>query len=90
VATTFRLSEDTYLEPDVVIFTRASVIAGFIGANALLVVEIADSSRPAPGHARVLSFTTLCRVASAVSRKRLIPRAAWRMRCSFSTRARRT
>jgi Uma2 family endonuclease len=44
VATTFRLSEDTYLEPDVVIFPRASGIAGLTGDNALLVVEIADSS----------------------------------------------
>ncbi len=42
--TTFRLSEDTYLEPDVVIFPRASGIRGLTAANALLVVEIADSS----------------------------------------------
>ena len=44
IATTFRLSEDTYLEPDVVIFPRASGIAGLRADNALLVVEIADSS----------------------------------------------
>jgi Uma2 family endonuclease len=44
VATTFRLSEDTYLEPDVVIFPRASGIPGLKADNALLVVEIADSS----------------------------------------------
>jgi Uma2 family endonuclease len=42
--TTFRLSEDTYLEPDVVIFPRASGIRGLKADNALLVVEIADSS----------------------------------------------
>jgi len=42
--TTFRLSEDTYLEPDVVIFPRATGIPGLTAANALLVVEIADSS----------------------------------------------
>jgi Uma2 family endonuclease len=42
--TTFRLSEDTYLEPDVVIYPRASGIPDFSADNALLVVEIADSS----------------------------------------------
>jgi Uma2 family endonuclease len=42
--TTFRLSEDTYLEPDVVIFPRASGLEGLTGASVLLVVEIADSS----------------------------------------------
>jgi Uma2 family endonuclease len=42
--TTFRLSEDTYLEPDVVIYPRASGLRGLTGANVLLVVEIADSS----------------------------------------------
>ena len=42
--TTFRLSEDTYLEPDVVIYPRASGIRGLDADNVLLVVEIADSS----------------------------------------------
>jgi len=42
--TTFRLSEDTYLEPDVVVYPRASGLRGLTGANVLLVVEIADSS----------------------------------------------
>jgi Uma2 family endonuclease len=42
--TTLRLSEDTYLEPDVVIYPRASGIRGLNVATALLVVEIADSS----------------------------------------------
>jgi Uma2 family endonuclease len=42
--TTFRLSEDTYLEPDVVIYPRTSGLRGLSGANVLLVVEIADSS----------------------------------------------
>jgi Uma2 family endonuclease len=42
--TTFRLSEDTYLEPDVVIYPRAQGLKGLSGPTALLVVEIADSS----------------------------------------------
>ncbi len=42
--TTFRLSEDTYLEPDVVIYPRASGIPGLRSDNVLLVVEIAESS----------------------------------------------
>ena len=43
-ATTFRLSDDTYLEPDVVIYPRAAGLKGLSGPVALLVVEIADSS----------------------------------------------
>jgi Uma2 family endonuclease len=46
VATTFRFSEDTYLEAEVVIYPRASGIRGLTAANVLLVVEIADSSLP--------------------------------------------
>ena len=42
--TTFRLSADTYLEPDVVIYRRSDGLKGLNGATALLVVEIADSS----------------------------------------------
>jgi Uma2 family endonuclease len=42
--TTFRLSEDTYLEPDIVIYPRTSGLRGLTGANVLLVVEVADSS----------------------------------------------
>jgi Uma2 family endonuclease len=42
--TTFRLSEDTYLEPDVVIYSRTDGLRGLTGSNVLLVVEIADSS----------------------------------------------
>ena len=42
--TTFRLSEDTYLEPDIVIYPRVSGIRGLSANNVLLVVEIADSS----------------------------------------------
>ncbi len=42
--TTFRLSEDTYLEPDVVVYPRTTGLEGLTGANVLLVVEIADSS----------------------------------------------
>jgi Uma2 family endonuclease len=44
IATTFRLSEDTYLEPDVVIYPRTTGIKGLGASNVLLVVEIADSS----------------------------------------------
>ena len=44
IATTFRLSEDTYLEPDVVIYPRASGIRGLNADNVLLVVEIAEFS----------------------------------------------
>jgi Uma2 family endonuclease len=43
-ATTLRLSEDTYLEPDVVIYPRVTGIRGLAANNVLLVVEIADSS----------------------------------------------
>ncbi len=43
--TTFRLSEDTYLEPDIVIYPRATGLRGLTGANVLLVVEISDSSQ---------------------------------------------
>src|SRR5271157_439139 len=42
--TTFRLSEDTYLEPDVVVYPRTVGLRGLTGANVLLIVEIADSS----------------------------------------------
>ncbi len=43
--TTFRLSEDTYLEPDVVVYPSALEPRDLKGPNVLLVVEIADSSR---------------------------------------------
>ena len=43
--TTFRLSEDTYLEPDVVVYPSALEPKDLEGPNVLLVVEIADSSR---------------------------------------------
>jgi Uma2 family endonuclease len=42
--TTFRLSEDTYLEPDVVIYPRGTGLSGLTSATVMLVVEIADSS----------------------------------------------
>ena len=42
--TTFRLSDDTYLEPDVVVYPRTVGLKGLTGTNALLVVEIANSS----------------------------------------------
>jgi Uma2 family endonuclease len=43
--TTFRLSEDTYLEPDFVVYPHASGLLGLSPSNVLLIVEIADSSR---------------------------------------------
>lgn len=42
--TTFRLSADTYLEPDIVVFDRARGLKALNGDTALLAVEIADSS----------------------------------------------
>ncbi|MDC7786158.1 Uma2 family endonuclease [Rhodoplanes sp. TEM] len=42
--TTFRLTVDTYLEPDFVFYPRASGIRGLGAGTAKLVVEIADSS----------------------------------------------
>jgi Uma2 family endonuclease len=42
--TTFRLSLDTYLEPDFVFYSKAKGLKGLKGETALLVVEIADSS----------------------------------------------
>ena len=42
--TTFRLTADTYLEPDFVFYPKASGIPGLNAETARLVVEIADSS----------------------------------------------
>jgi len=42
--TTFRLTTDTYLEPDFVFYPKATGIAGLSAATVRLVVEIADSS----------------------------------------------
>ncbi len=42
--TTFRLSPDTYLEPDFVFYSKATGIAGLSAATARLAVEIADTS----------------------------------------------
>src|SRR5205823_9067139 len=42
--TTFRLSTDTYLEPDFVFYPAAEGRAALTAANARLVVELADSS----------------------------------------------
>ncbi len=42
--TTFRLTPDTYLEPDFVFYPKASGIKGLTAATAKLVVEIADTS----------------------------------------------
>ena len=42
--TTFRLLDDTFLEPDFVIYPRASRLKSLSQSNVLLVVEIADCS----------------------------------------------
>jgi len=42
--TTFRLSADTFLEPDVVIFPRHLGIRGLTAETALLAVELSDTS----------------------------------------------
>jgi Uma2 family endonuclease len=42
--TTFRLSEDTFVEPDVLIFPQPLQIGQLSAANVLLAVEISDSS----------------------------------------------
>jgi Uma2 family endonuclease len=42
--TTFRLSDDTYLEPDFVVYQSSVGIVGIRGENVLLVVEVADTS----------------------------------------------
>jgi Uma2 family endonuclease len=44
VATTFRLSEDTYLEPDNLLYPNPPGLTGITGPNVPLVVEIADNS----------------------------------------------
>ena len=41
---TFRLSEDTFLKPDVLVYDRAGGLENLRGESVLLVVEIADSS----------------------------------------------
>lgn len=42
--TTFRLSEDTYLEPDFVLYPSDVGLVGIKGENVLLVVEVGDTS----------------------------------------------
>ena len=42
--TTFRFTEDTYLEPDFVFYPKASGLKALSAATARLVVEVADSS----------------------------------------------
>ena len=42
--TTFRLSEDTFLEPDFTVYEKASGLEGLEGSTSLLVIEIGDSS----------------------------------------------
>jgi Uma2 family endonuclease len=42
--TTFRLSQDTYLEPDFVVYPKVPGLTGLSPTTAKLVVEVADSS----------------------------------------------
>ncbi len=42
--TTLRLSKDTYLEPDLLVYRRADGLANLTADKVLLIVEIADSS----------------------------------------------
>lgn len=42
--TTFRLSEDSFVEPDFIFFRKAGGLAGLNPRTALLAVEVADSS----------------------------------------------
>jgi Uma2 family endonuclease len=42
--TTFRLSDDTFLEPDFTFYETSVGLKGLNGGNALLVVEVGDSS----------------------------------------------
>ncbi|WP_306120198.1 MULTISPECIES: Uma2 family endonuclease [unclassified Roseitalea] len=42
--TTFRLSDDTYLEPDFIVYGTDTDLAELRGDNCLLAIEIADSS----------------------------------------------
>jgi Uma2 family endonuclease len=42
--TTFRLGGDTFLEPDILVFPKASPLSGLTAERALLAVEIAESS----------------------------------------------
>lgn len=44
VETTFRLSEDSFVEPDFIFFNTADGLAGLNPRTALLAVEVADSS----------------------------------------------
>jgi len=44
VETTFRMSEDTFVEPDIVFFRSSDGLANLAPATALLAVEVADTS----------------------------------------------
>lgn len=44
--TTFRLSSDTFLEPDFVVYDKSVGLEGLNGTTCLLAIEIADTSRP--------------------------------------------
>ena len=42
--TTFRLSKDTFIEPDILVYASETALADISGASTLLAVEIADTS----------------------------------------------
>lgn len=42
--TTFRMNEDTFVEPDFIVFRRSDGLAGLAPRTALLAIEVADSS----------------------------------------------
>lgn len=44
VETTLRLSQDTFLDPDILLFERGAGVAGLSAGAALLAIEVADSS----------------------------------------------
>ena len=52
--------------------------------------EMIDGARHVPASRRLLQLHHVVQRRVGLSKKRLTPRAAWRMRCSFSTSARRT
>ena len=42
--TTFRLSEDTFVEPDFVVYENPAALEGLDGPSSLLAIEVGDSS----------------------------------------------
>ena len=79
-ATTFRLSADTYLEPDIVIYPRASGLKGLSGPGVLLVVETQRES-----WRRGSADPAVCAASfRAASRRTRVELRAQRLRQAFS------